>query len=147
MRHMSAPIEESGPERWLADWEQATASQIAKARALADGVAGVEVSAVSPDGAIEVRVNAAGVLTGLHLGEQIRKYPPGELATAIMAVLHRAQSGLAGRVADVAARTLGPDDAAGRAVVAGFEQRFPRPVEASGDEATSEHDWQRRRAR
>jgi hypothetical protein len=144
---MSAPIEGSGPERWLAEWEEAPGGQVAKARALADGVAGIEVSASSPDGAIEVRVNAAGVLTGLHLAEQIRKYPPGELAAAIMTLLHRAQSGLAGRVADVAALTLGPDDPAGKAVVAGFEQRFPRPVKESSDEVTSEHDWQRRRAR
>jgi DNA-binding protein YbaB len=132
-------------EQWLDGWERSAAQQAEKARALADQVTGIEVSASTQDGAVQVTVGASGALVDLRLGEQIRKYPPGELAAEILAVMRRAQAQLAAQVSDIAARTLGAEDPAAKAVVDGFEQRFPAVAQA--DPGDSEFDWQRRRAR
>ena len=165
---MTGPFD-GGPdaEQWLDGWERSAVQQAEKARALADQVTGVEMSASTQDGAVRVTVGASGAVVDLRLTEQIRKYPAGELAAEILAVMRRAQVQLAAQVADIATRTLGAADPAARAVVDSFEQRFPAvstgqdPTnqddqgESTGHGASadrggsgdSEFDWQRRRAR
>ena len=84
-------------------------------------------------------------MTDLRLGEAIRKRPVDEVAADILATMRRAQAKLAGRMSEIAAQTVGADPEAGRAVVAGFERRFPLEVADDGrDEHGSASDWQRR---
>ncbi len=125
---MGMPLDDiaDDAERWVEDWSAAATARAAKAQALADQAAQVSVSAANPDGSVEVTVAASGAMTDLRLGEAIRKRPVDEVAADILATMRRAQAKLAGRMAEIAAQTVGADSEAGRAVVAGFERRSGR---------------------
>jgi hypothetical protein len=146
---MVAPLNAAdGAERWLDEWSTSTAEMLARSQQLADRMGQVSVSAASQDGSVEVTVDAGGVVTGLRLGETVRKRPADELAQEILLVMRRAQAKLAGRMADITADTVGSESATGRAVVAGFERRYPAPADEDrpdpDSDASSASDWRRR---
>jgi DNA-binding protein YbaB len=140
-------------EQWLDNWEQNAADQAAKAREMADQVGNVQTSASSKDGSVTVTVVASGAVVDLRLTDQIRRYSSGELANEILTVMRAAQARLTGQVSDIAARTLGADSEAARAVVGAYQQRFPEASASDddgggyGDDGGSAYDWQGRRAR
>lgn len=132
----------SAAQEWVDNWSASLTDRAAKAQAMSDQVAQLSVSASSSDGAVEVTVAGSGIVTDLHLGELVRKWPAGQIAAAILTVMRQAQAKLAARVAEVAAQTIGADSDAGRAVVASFAQRFPAVV--ADDDAGSASDWRGR---
>jgi DNA-binding protein YbaB len=105
---------------------------------MSEEVAQVSVSAASQDGSVEVTVAGSGTVSDIRLGEAVRKRPAEEIAQEILRVMRRAQAKLAARVAEIAADTVGADSAAGRAVVASFERRYP--AEAGEDYSGTESD-------
>jgi hypothetical protein len=135
-------VDESATEKWLDSWTGSATERAAQAQALADQVAELSASASTPDGAVEVTVNGAGLVTDLRLGELVRKWPSDEISAQILSVMRGAQATLASRVAEVAERTVGTDSGAGRAVIAAFEERFP-VVEAEATQGSAS-DWRRR---
>jgi len=107
-------------EEWIDAWLTSISDRTAQTRQLAERVAGVSVSASSPDGAVEVTVSSAGVLTDLRLDEQVRTWPADRIASEILAVQREAQRQLAERVA----QTVGRDSPTARVIVEDLQQRF-----------------------
>jgi len=132
-------------EQWLENWSASASDKLAKAQQMSERVSQATVSAQSPDGSVEVTVSGSGTVSDLRLGEAVRKRPAEEIAQEILRVMRRAQAMLAAKVADIAADTVGADSAAGRAVVASFETRFPTEA---GDDADGDYgsatDWRSR---
>jgi hypothetical protein len=118
---------------WLREWSSGLARRAEAAAALGDRVAGLASVAEGLDGAVRVRVDSAGRLTGLELAESVRDLPAAELAEVIVATAARAQYGLRRLVAKAVAATVGADSEAGRGVLEGFARRFPDPDRPRGD--------------
>ncbi|WP_436523305.1 hypothetical protein [Actinoplanes sp. HUAS TT8] len=97
------------------------------AAALADRVATLRASAAGADGAVLVTVASSGNVTELELDERSLGLGAPGLATEILRTIRRAQSALAGRVADAVEETVGTETETGRAVLDSFTQRFPAP--------------------
>jgi len=132
-------------DEWIRNWTASVSEQAAQAQSMSDQVAQLSVSATSADGAIEVTVGGSGVMSDLRLDERTRKWPAAETAAEILAVMRQAQAMLAGRVAEIAAETVGPDSETARAVVSSFERRFPSPVpDDDEDEHGTPNDWRGR---
>jgi len=144
---MGTPLDSTadGAERWLAGWSESASAQLTRAQLMSDQVSRVNVSATSADGSVEVTVNGSGTVIDLRLGDLVRKRPAEDIAQEILRVMRRAQAKLAGRVAEIAADTVGADSATGQAVVATFERRYPTQA---ADDMNSEHgsatDWRGR---
>jgi YbaB/EbfC DNA-binding family protein len=119
-------------EAWLEEWSAGADERAAQAQTFADRVAGVSATAADRDGTVRVTVNASGSVTDLRLAEQVRAWPAQRIGEQILAVMRAAQAELAGRVASVAADTLGEDSPVGRDVVDGYRARFPAPEPQRG---------------
>jgi YbaB/EbfC DNA-binding family protein len=119
-------------EAWLEEWSAEADERAALARTFADRVAAVSATAADRDGTVQVTVNASGAVTGLRLAEQVRAWPAQRIGEQILAVMRAAQAELTGRVASVAADTLGEHSPVGRDVVAGYRARFPAPASERG---------------
>ncbi|MBT8224133.1 MAG: YbaB/EbfC family nucleoid-associated protein [Dactylosporangium sp.] len=127
------PADESA-EQWVADWAASISARAEAARALADRVAALSSVASSGDGAVRVTVASSGAMTGLDLDDRVLDWPADRIAAEILTTMHRAQSDLAAQAADTVADTVGRDSETGRAVVAGFQRRFP---EAPADDGAA----------
>lgn len=95
------------------------------AAALADRVATLRASASGADGAVLVTVASSGNVTDLELDDRSLGLGAPGLATEILRTIRRAQSALAGEVADAVEATVGTGTETGRAVLDSFTQRFP----------------------
>jgi DNA-binding protein YbaB len=114
-----------GAEEWVRSWTASMSERAAAAQAMSDQVARLTVSAADEDGLVTVTVSGSGAVTGLRLDERVHRWTTDRLGDQILATMRRAQATLAGRVAEIAADTVGADSETGRAVVASFETRFP----------------------
>ncbi|WP_221325815.1 YbaB/EbfC family nucleoid-associated protein [Actinoplanes sp. L3-i22] len=95
------------------------------AAALADRVATLRASASGADGAVLVTVASSGNVTDLELDDRSLGLGAPGLATEILRTIRRAQSALAGEVADAVEATVGAGTETGKAVLDSFTQRFP----------------------
>lgn len=116
---------------WVRTWSASMSARAAAAQELSDEVARLAVSASDHRRTITVTVNGSGCLTGLLLEPEAAGWEMDRLAEEILRTMRRAQAKLAERVTEVADRTVGSDTETARAVVSGFERRFPP---ADGDE-------------
>ncbi|HEX5201877.1 YbaB/EbfC family nucleoid-associated protein [Paractinoplanes rhizophilus] len=114
-------------EEWVRSWSDSVSERAAAAREMADRVAGLTVDATDPDRLITTTVNGSGGLVDLRLEPGAARLPMDELARQVLRTMRRAQAKLAERVADIAAETVGADSESARAVVSGFEHRYPEP--------------------
>ncbi|HLU32671.1 MAG TPA: YbaB/EbfC family nucleoid-associated protein [Natronosporangium sp.] len=114
-------------QEWLRSWTAQISQRAEAATALSDRVAALESTAEDLDGAVRVRVDGAGRLVGLELGERARDLSAAGLAEVIMGTVARAQHGLNARVAEAVAETVGADTETGRAVLNSFAHRYPDP--------------------
>ncbi len=114
-------------ERWVADWSASISERAERAQRLAARVAGLAGSAESAGGLVEARVDSGGVLVALHLDDRLTGWPAARIEREIMIALRRAQATLTGRVAEAVAETVGADTETGRAVLDGYDRRFPAP--------------------
>jgi hypothetical protein len=120
-------------ERWLADWSASISERAERAQRLADRVAGLSGSAEAAGGLVEARVDSTGALVGLHLDDRLTGWPAARVEREIMTAVRRAQAVLTGRVAEAVADTVGADTETGRAVLDGYDRRFPTaPPDADG---------------
>jgi DNA-binding protein YbaB len=117
-------VNTTGAEDWVRNWSASMSERAAAAQALSDEVARLTVTATDRERWITVTVNGSGAVTDLRL-EPEAGLDMDALAAEILRTMRRAQAELAERVAAVAARTVGPDSETARAVVSGFERRFP----------------------
>jgi DNA-binding protein YbaB len=122
-------VSDDSAQEWVRSWMAATSERAAAAQALSDRVAQLTASASDRDGFITVTVNGSGVLTDLRLAPEAARLGMERLGDEIVRTMRRAQARLAERVSDIAAQTVGPDSETARAVVSGFERRFPAEPE------------------
>jgi hypothetical protein len=115
-------------EEWLGPWLAGIEGSAERARAFAERAAQVSATASGPDNAVRVTVAASGAVTDLWLDDRVRQWPADRISKAVLATMRRAQGGLAAKVADVAAQTVGEDSSVGRDVVEDYARRFPAPA-------------------
>ncbi|MFI5956000.1 YbaB/EbfC family nucleoid-associated protein [Cryptosporangium sp. NPDC051539] len=118
-------------DEWIRGWSAAASERAARTMQLAEEVAALSVEARSAG--VAVTVAGSGVVTGLRLADAVRGWPVDRLAGEILATMHRAQAGLAERVAEIAARTVGADSETARSLVRSYAARFPAPPSAPAD--------------
>lgn len=127
MRHIDAA------EDWLDSWTAGISARANQTAQLANGVAALEGAASSCGGSIRATVDASGLLTRLHLDDNVLRQMQGhELSRHIMATVHKAQTNLASQVAEQVKNTVGIDSETGRAVINSFTHRF-KNEEATDD--------------
>ncbi|MGC5018537.1 YbaB/EbfC family nucleoid-associated protein [Micromonospora sp. DT47] len=125
-------------ERWVADWSASVSERAEQAQRLAARVAGVTGAAADASGLIEVRVDSSGALTALHLDDRVTGWPAARIERMIMTTLRQAQTALFEQIAATVADTVGADSETGRAVLGGYERRFPAVAE-DGDNDGGRH--------
>lgn len=113
-------------ERWVADWSASISERAERAQRLAQRVAGLTATGEAAGGLVEVRVDSVGALVALHLDDRLTGWPAARIEQEIMIALRRAQANLTDRVAAAVAETVGADTETGRAVLDGYDRRFPR---------------------
>lgn len=121
-------------------WADGLSARAERWAELSARVAEVTEDGASPDGAVRVRVGASGQLVDLQLAPHAADRAPHRLAAEVLDLVRAAQGGLAARVADVAAGTVGDEDPATvSAIVGSYAHRFP-PAEAPARPARSDPD-------
>lgn len=116
-------------EQWVADWSAAVSERAEQAQRLAARVAGTTATADGAGGLIEVRVDSSGALTALHLDDRVTGWPAARIERMIMSTLRQAQTALFNQISAAVADTVGADTETGRAVLDGYERRFPVATE------------------
>jgi len=105
-------------ERRIDDWQAGFEQRAAQARDLAARLAALSASARSEDGHVTVTIGATGLLTDLHLDEEVRRQSAAETARQILATLAAARADLTAKATVVTDETVGADSETGKAVIA-----------------------------
>jgi DNA-binding protein YbaB len=137
---MSSPVP-SGAELTdaaLDEWVANAESMAARYQQLRADVEGVSVTETTPDGMISVTVNSAGLMTDLRIAERATDLPAAKIAAGVMSAMRRAQSRIAGQVAEVMKSTVGDDTAMADAVLTRYQATFPPPPEPAARPAVVE---------
>ena len=116
-----------GNEWGLEDLEQRRAEVeklAADAAALSGRVARLSGMARSRDGLIEVTLDSSGVLSGLRLSDDVRRYSGSWIANQVLATARAARADLAARVRQTTLETVGKESALGRELVADYTRRM-----------------------
>lgn len=120
-------------ETWVRSWTAAASERAAAAQSLSDQVSKLTVAASNRQRTVTVTVNGSGSMVDLQLSVGAEAASMDELARTILRTMRSAQASLGGQVAAIAARTVGPDSDTARAVIAGFEKRFPAEPGPEGE--------------
>jgi DNA-binding protein YbaB len=120
-------------ERQLEEWARQAEQKAERYQEMSAAVSAVGATESSPDGMVTVTVNSSGAISNLELTDRIADHRGAEVAAQIMACMQRAQSKLAAQVVAAMQATIGDDRSTIDAVAAGYEQRFPEPVEQRAD--------------
>lgn len=131
---VSAGTTDPDLDRWIADGEQ----MAARYQQLSRDVSQVTVTESTPDGLITATVNASGLVTDLRISERLTGMPGPQVAAGVLTAMRRAQSRIAGRVAELMHTTIGQDKAMVDAVLTNYENLFPAPPERPRHAAVDE---------
>jgi hypothetical protein len=121
-------------EQWLADWQSRITDGAERTREMAARIAAVKVSAQSPDGAVKITVDSAGVPIGMTLSSAVEEWPAQRIADQIMTTMRRAQTDLTHRVEAAAADTVGAGSEIARTLLTPYHERFTPVRDQDGDE-------------
>lgn len=110
---------ETGVDRWLAGIED----RATKARALAQRMAEMSVSAASSDRLVTVTVSSSGVLRDLRLADGVRRHSGEWIASQILSTMRTAIARLADQADQAVDDTVGRDSPEGRAILASLHAR------------------------
>lgn len=111
-------------KEWLAAWKGRIDEMATNARAMGERMQELRVTAVDPDGLVEVTVDSAGALVDLQLGRGIQQVAPDFVARTIMETIREAKLKLADRAQEIVAETMGTDSAAARQVATRIRQQL-----------------------
>ncbi|MBB5154384.1 YbaB/EbfC family nucleoid-associated protein [Saccharopolyspora phatthalungensis] len=127
-------------ERRIQQWAQGFADKARRYQEVQEQTDQLRLTAASPDGRIKVTVRADGSVTDLAFTDKVRSMAPAELATQILATMHRAQSDIASRVGETMAAHLGDEDQQTRSMMLdNLRERFPeQPTEPESSAESSE---------
>ena len=112
-------------QEWVRSWSASVSEQAAAAQSLSDQVGRLTATASDRERLVTVTVDGSGCIAALHLEQRAGRLEMDELASVIVRTMRKAQTDLTRQVVEIAERTVGADSATGRAVVSGFEGRFP----------------------
>ncbi|ACU36795.1 YbaB/EbfC family nucleoid-associated protein [Actinosynnema mirum] len=136
MAHTAFNGDADGAEDRMAEWSRALSDKADRYREAGQRTEELRLSAVSPDGAVQVVVKADGSLVDLQFGDRARTIPLEHLAVVVMETVRQAQATIADEVSDVMSRTLGDEDQQTRDMVLGnLRSRF-----AATDDLNDFHD-------
>jgi YbaB/EbfC DNA-binding family len=119
--------------QWIGDWQADIEQRATRAAELAERVGQLSGMARSRDGLVEVRLDSSGMLSGLRLDDQVRRYSGTQLAQAVLATVRAAQADLTEQVRRATAETVGADSETGRAVLASYANRLSPTGDHDGD--------------
>ncbi|MEU0546756.1 YbaB/EbfC family DNA-binding protein [Micromonospora sp. NPDC005979] len=106
-------------ERRLDEWESSLAERAERAKTLSTRMRELTGTAHTPDRAVLVTVDSAGLLIDLRLDERTRQQPAARTAQQILDTTRAARADLLRQVAD----SLG-DDASARAIIDSYRDRL-----------------------
>lgn len=113
-------------QRRMDQWAEGLAEKAQRYQAAQERTEQLRLTASTPDGAIKVTVGADGGVTDLEFSAKARTYPLDELSRQILGTMHRAQSGITDRVAEVMQDSLGDEDRETRSLMLGtLRSKFP----------------------
>ena len=105
-----------------------------------EAMAGVDVVAGSADGAVQVRVDRNGALTGIEFTERALRLDPAGLGAAVLDAVHEAKTRIGPRYAEIVASS-GADEATIERMIGRYRENHPdrfRPEPAAPAEAPPE---------
>ena len=126
-------------ERMVDDWTKQLQQTAARYQAMAEKMQGQTVTERSKDGAVEVTVDAKGLLKNLVLADAAASKRMAEVSAEVMRLVQRAQSRIPELLQQAAAETVGGDQTA-ETLVSDAQRTFPappaeEPVESEVDQA------------
>ncbi|BCY13408.1 YbaB/EbfC family nucleoid-associated protein [Actinoplanes sp. L3-i22] len=111
-------------DHWVDDWHEGIATRLARARDLADQLAGLRGTARSGGGLIEVTVDSAGAVNDLSLDDGVRRHSGQWIADQVLSAIRSARAELV-RQADLVAQQSGAADTAeGHALLTALTARL-----------------------
>jgi len=110
-------------ERWVDGWQAKIEARAAKVRELSERLAGLEATARSEDGLVQVTVGSSGVMTDLRLDDGVRRHSGQWIADQILAVSKAARRELASTVEAATNEAMGAESPDGRAILAAYADR------------------------
>jgi DNA-binding protein YbaB len=126
------PIDDLALER-IEQWQRGFEERAVQARALTERTSCLAATAQAGDGIVEVTVGSDGHVTGLRLGEEIRRQPAATTARQILDAIRSAKASLAGEFARATAETVGLDSATGQALMSSLNARLGLDDQPEGD--------------
>jgi DNA-binding protein YbaB len=121
-------------DRWVADAE----AMAVRYQQLSVEMAHVSVAETTPDGLITVTVNSGGQVTDVRITDRASNLPGNRIAAGLLLAMRRAQSRIAGQVAEVMRSTIGDDPTMVDAVLNRYHTMFPAPPEPNRPGAVEE---------
>lgn len=138
-------LDPEGAAEQVDAWRGRIERLAADTRTMSERLQALRVTAVDPDGLVEVTVDAGGALAGLQFSQRIQRVPPSVLADTVMATVQAAKAQLAARSQQVVEETMGTDSPAARAVAARIGEQLRVPPDDTGqDGRQSERPGDRR---
>lgn len=122
-------------ERMVDNWTRQVQERAEKYQAMAERFEGTTVTERSADGAIELTVNAKGMLTDLKIAEAASEKRMAEVSAQVMRTLQKAQSRIPELLQDAMAETIGLGDATATRMFTEAKKTFPDPPEDEEPEA------------
>ncbi|MFI5610633.1 YbaB/EbfC family nucleoid-associated protein [Amycolatopsis sp. NPDC051903] len=113
-------------QRMIDGWMQQLQQTAARYQAMADRMQGQTVTERAKDGAVEVTVDAKGLLKNLVIAESAGGKRMAEVSAEVMRLVQKAQSRIPELLHQVATETLG-SDGTGDKLVADAKSTFPEP--------------------
>lgn len=137
---MSGPLPEGSDltDAALDEWVAGAEKMAARYQQLSADVGRVSVTETTPDSMISVTVNSAGLVTELRIADRATEMPAAKIAAGVMFAMRRAQSKIAGKVAEVMKAEMPDDQEMTDAVLTRYQTTFPPPPEPQARPAAVE---------
>lgn len=117
----------------LGMWTAAARAKAHRYQAMRAQAAQVSVTETSRDDLVTVTVDSTGNVTDLRISDELKGMCGGQLTSAVLSTLRRAQAGLPEQLAEVTADTIGDDQQTMAAVLTSYRARFPCPTRIPDD--------------
>ncbi|MGI5996801.1 MAG: YbaB/EbfC family nucleoid-associated protein [Saccharomonospora viridis] len=124
----------------LAAWRERIDTIAANTQAMSEQLRDVRATVSDPGELVEVTVDSTGLLVDLRLTDRIQHKPPSTAAQTILATLGEAKSRLADQSREIIAGVLGPESAAGQAMVGSIEQHLRCDQSKDGADTSFDED-------
>jgi hypothetical protein len=115
----------------LRSFERRAEEQVQRTLQLSAALEAAEVTVLSPDGEVTVRVNSAGGLADLQFHSTSDRLSRDELARVVLSTSRRAQAKLVERVGEITASMYGAGSGTAAFVSEAYTSRYPQPDDDS----------------